>query len=743
MVSPLITTKLYIPKPRQGLVSRPALLKRLSEGLGGRLTLISASSGYGKTTLMAEWIATQGNNYPVAWISLDEGDNDPVRFLSYLIAALQNVQDGLGQDSRAMMQGAQNPLDTAILSLLVNELSAVPNDFVIVLEDYHVLNTQEIHQMMIFLIEHLPTKMHLVILTRADPHFPLARLRGRGDLTEIRVKDLRFSREDATVFLHEMTGLNLSEENVRILMDRTEGWITGLQLAALSMHGRENFSSLITTFGSGHDYIVDYLIEEVLERQPDNLKMFLLQTSILSRLNGDLCDALTGQHDGEATLEHLEKANLFVSSLGGEYRWYRYHHLFADVMTNRLKRFYPEQIPELNLQAAKWFQQNNLFTESIEHALAANNYQFAAELVENQALALLKEGNLATLLGWLNKFPPEIISERPLLGIASAWVYLLIGKLENIEEYLPTAEKNLDNLDNPDGQRGQIAAIRAYASARLGFLDQAIDQAQAAFELLPRDDFTVRCVVTFVLSGIYYLRQDLPHALTTMEEASRLGEKAGNIHVAVAALSSMGDILQQQGKLVESEKVYYRALQLGTGSSGQPLPITASAYSGLADLRLIQKDFVSARRFVLTGLDLGKKWINTDSQISCYLTLAKIEHFEGNLDEARAALERAKHLAASYQIPLDMEEKINACETAIFATLSGGVDQGMLIVPLSVRELEILQLFDDGLSNQEIADKLIISLGTVKAHSSNIYRKLDVGNRLQAVKVAREMKLVE
>ena len=339
MESPLIKTKLLIPRPRQRLVSRPALLERLSDGLAGRLTLISASSGYGKTTLIAEWIAERGQDTPLAWVSLDQGDNDLAHFFSYLIAALQNVQDGLGQDSHAVMQGAQNSSHSSIMSLLINELASVPYDFALVLEDYHVIVTHEIQQMMVFILEHLPPQMHLVILTRADPPFALARLRAKGELIEIREKDLRFTPDYTAVFLRDLAGLNLSGANVQMLQDRTEGWITGLQLAALSLQGRENPTELIRAFGSGHDYIVDYLIEEVLERQPHNLKMFLLQTSILSRLNGSLCATLTGQSDGEATLEHLEKANLFLAPLGDDSHWYRYHHLFADVMTSRLQRW--------------------------------------------------------------------------------------------------------------------------------------------------------------------------------------------------------------------------------------------------------------------------------------------------------------------------------------------------------------------------------------------------------------------
>ena len=342
------------------------------------------------------------------------------------------------------MRGAQNSNDSAILSVLINELSTVPNDFVLILEDYHVIDLGEIHRMLVFLLEHMPPQMHLVILTRSDPPFPLGRMRARSEMVEIRARDLRFSYDDAATFLNYYVGAGLPDESIQTLLDRTEGWITGLQLAALSIQGRENPSEMISAFGSGHDYIVDYLIEEVLERQPDNLKMFLLQTSILSRLNGPLCDALTGQADGDTTLEYLEKANLFVAALGGESRWYRYHHLFADVMTNRLQRLFPDQFLELHLRAARWFEENGLFAEAVEHALAGNNYPMAAEIIENQAMDLLKLGNLVHTDGLVDQTcRPEIIYARPRLGVGFAWVYLLTGKLDIIENYLTVAEKNL------------------------------------------------------------------------------------------------------------------------------------------------------------------------------------------------------------------------------------------------------------------------------------------------------------
>jgi LuxR family maltose regulon positive regulatory protein len=737
----LLQTKLAIPPPRPSLVLRSRLTERLNQGLaqGCKLCLVSAPAGFGKTTLVSHW--AQQAEQPVAWLSLDESDNDLIRFLTYFIAALQTIDAQIGEGLLAAFQSPEGVDIEAVLIVLVNETIELADHVVLVLDDYHLIDAQPVNDAMAFLLDHLSNKMRLVMLTRADPPFPLPRMRARGELLEIRERDLRCSLDEASTFLRTIMGIDLSADTIQKLQSRTEGWIAGLQLAALSLKGDENQSLVIDEFSSGHHYIVDYLLEEVLNRQSESLRTFLMQTSILGRLNGSLCDALTGRSDGEAMLIHCEKANLFVSPLGREYRWHRYHRLFADVMANSLQRRYPDQVPGLHLRAAEWFKQNDLFDEAIKHALLASEFSLAAEIVEDQAQALLHQGLLATLLNWLNALPANIVRQRPRLGVDSAWAYLLIGRLELVEDYLSSAEKDLDSLDNPDDLRGQIAAVRAYRLGRLGQFDQAIDLARVALELLPEDDYSVRCVVAFVLGGIYQLQQDAGRALAYLRQASQLGEQAGNIHLAIAGYGVAGDILKSQAKLAEAEEVYTRALQLGSGPSGKPLPMTAGIHAYLAELRLTQGDLSGARDLALTGLNLGKKWVNRDSQIVCYLILAQIEQLEGQADEASASLEEARRLATSYQVPPEISMRIMACEAALESVPVGTANQGLLD-PLSERELEVLRLFAQGMTNQEIADQLIISLGTVKAHSSNIYRKLDVRNRAEAAVRAGELNLL-
>jgi len=732
METSLITTKLLIPIPRQGIVSRPALLDCLSKGIASKFILISASSGYGKTTLMAEWLSKNGKDLPVAWISLDKGDNDPVRFLSYLIAALQNIQEGLGQDTSAMVQGTQSPMDEVIASLLINELSTVSNEFALVLEDYHVIEQREIHQLIIFLLEHLPPHMHLVILTRSDPPFPLARLRARGELLEIRAKDLQFSFDNTATFFHDMPGLNLSDENVQILLDRTEGWITGLQLAALSIQGIENPSELISMFGSGHEYIIDYLMEEVLERQSDSRKMFLLHTSLLERLNGSLCDALMERSDGEATLEQLEKANLFVTSLGGEQRWYRYHHLFAGVLQNRLQRIFPEDVPRLHQRAAQWFEQNNLFMEAIEHAFSAKDFKHAAYMVERYGVNLLKNGNLATLMNWFKRFPDTAFDKYPRLNVYRAWALMLVGMNTDVGVYMAEAESSAKARNTFEELKGDFAAVHAYNASIHGDMELAFTKAHEALEWLTKDNYTVRSVMAFVLGGIYLMRQDFSGAISAMNEASQMGERSGNFNIAVSAMSAIGSIQLGQGHLEQAEKSFFQALEFSTGRHGKILPIASSAYAGIAELHLAGKDLDQARQWALKGLALGEQWINADSRVGCLLTLAQVSHLEGNFNDAQSRLEEAKQIASSRSLTPNIYGRIKACETLFSGKPYNTNNQSSLLDPLSERELEVLKLFAEGLSNQDVADKLIISLGTVKA-------QLDVNNRTQAVIKAREL----
>ena len=399
----ILSTKLFIPPTRPELVHRPRLIERLDEGLHRKLTLISAPAGFGKTTLLSEWVADCER--PAAWLSLDDGDNDPSRFLAYLVVALQTIAANFGEGLLGVLQSPQPPPTDSILTTLLNEITTIPDDSVLVLDDYHLIDAKPVDDALTFMLEHLPPQVHLVIATREDPNLPLARLRARGQLTELRVTDLRFSPSEATEFFSQVMGLNLSAEEVTVLETCTEGWIAGLQLAALSIRGREDVPTFIRAFAGDNRYIVDYLVEEVLKRQSERIRHFLLQTSILERLSGSLCDAVTGQEDGRGMLEVLERGNLFVVPLDDKRQWFRYHHLFADVLHAHSMEEQPDQVRTLHLRASAWYEHNGSPSDAIRHALAAEDFERAAGLVELAWPAMHESYQSTTWLGWVKRCP--------------------------------------------------------------------------------------------------------------------------------------------------------------------------------------------------------------------------------------------------------------------------------------------------------------------------------------------------
>ena len=464
--APLLETKLYVPRSRRGLVPRPRLSERLDRGTASKLTLVSAPAGFGKTTLLTEWLAAgpaaPADERLAAWLSLDRADNDPASFWTYVIAALRTVASGVGESALALLQAPQPPPIETVLTALLNDLGAIAGDIVLVLDDYHVIDARDVQDGMAFLLDHLPPGLHVVIASRADPALPLARLRARGELAEIRAAELRFTPDEAAAYLNEMMGLQLTARDVAALEGRTEGWIAALQLAALSMQGRDDVAGFIAGFAGDDRYVVDYLAEEVLQRQPDRVQAFLLQTSILGRLSGPLCDAVTGQGGGKAMLEALDRGNLFLVPLDDRRRWYRYHHLFADVLQARLLDEQPGQVPDLHRRASAWYEQNGEPSVAIGHALAAEDFGRAADLVELAIPAMRRTRQEATVRGWLEALPDEVVRVRPVLSVAVAGALLTGGELEGVEDRLRDAERWLDadnryrcGIPSPAGRDGR------------------------------------------------------------------------------------------------------------------------------------------------------------------------------------------------------------------------------------------------------------------------------------------------
>ncbi len=664
MSTPILATKLYIPPPRPKVVLRPRLIERLNEGLHRKLTLISAPAGFGKTTLLSEWLA--GCERPAAWLSLDEGDNDPARFLAYLVAALQTIAPNIGEGVLGVLQSPQLPPTESILTALLNEITTLPDDFVLVLDDYHVIDARAVDDALAFLIEHLPPQMHLIIATREDPHLPLARLRARGQLSELRATDLRFTPSEAAVFLNQAMGLNLSAEDVAALETRTEGWIAGLQLAALSMRGREDVPGFIRAFAGDNRYIVDYLVEEVLQRQPERIRSFLLQTSILDRLSGPLCDAVTDQEEGNARLEALERGNFFVVPLDDKRHWYRYHHLFAEVLYAHLMAEQPDQVSTLHRRASAWYEHNGSAAEAIRHALAAEDFERAADLVELAVPAMRRSRQEATLLGWLKALPDELVHCRPVLGVAYAHVLLASGEFEGVEDRLRDAERWLDTtadrrarpdapaaemavVDEEEFRRlpGMIAIARAGQALALGDVPGTVKYARRALDLAPEDDHLTRGGAAGFLGLASWTSGDLEEAHRSYADGMASLQRDGYISDAVGGAIALADIQMAQGRLRQAMRTYERGLQLATEQGDPVLRGTADMYVGMSELHRERNDLEAATQHLLRSKEQGEHTGFPQNPYRWCVAMARILEAQGDLYGALDLLDEADRLYVS------------------------------------------------------------------------------------------------
>src|SRR5829696_3464755 len=668
MSAPILATKLFVPPPRPGVVHRPRLIERLNEGLHRRLTLICAPAGFGKTTLLSEWLS--GCQQPAAWLSLDEGDNDPTRFLAYLVAALQTIAADIGEGVLGSLQSPQPPPTESILTALLNEITTVPDDFVLVLDDYHVTDAEPVNNALTFLIDHLPPQMHLVIATREDPHLPLARLRVRGQLTELRAADLRFTLTEAAEFLEGVMSLDLSEEDIAALGERTEGWIAGLQLAALSMRGREDVSGFIRAFAGDNRYIVDYLVEEVLQRQPERIRSFLLQTSILDRLSGPLCDAVTGQEDGRGMLEVLERGNFFVVPLDDKRQWYRYHHLFAEVLYAHLMGEQPDQVPTLHRRASEWYEQNGSAADAIRHALSAEDFERAADLVELTVPAMCRSRQEATLLGWLQALPDELFHVRPVLSVHYAGTLLQSGQLDGVEARLRDAERWLDTtaeigeqpeapsaemvvMDEEDFRRlpGSIAIFRAGQALALADVPETVKYARRALDLVPEDDHFWRGAAAALLGLAYWTRGDLEAGHRSYAEGMAHLQTVGNISDAIGCAIALADIRIAQGRLREAMRTYEHALQLATEQGELVLRGAADMYVGMSQLHREYDDLHAATKHLLRSKEQGERTGFPQNPYRWRVAMARILEAQGDLEGALDLLEEAEHLYVSDYYP--------------------------------------------------------------------------------------------
>jgi LuxR family maltose regulon positive regulatory protein len=670
IASPLLETKLYVPRLRRGLVARPRLSERLSRGVESTLTLISAPAGFGKSTLLAEWLASAPSGArSTAWLSLDPADNQPQVFWSYLIRAVRTAIPDAGATPLALLRESSPPPIETILATLLNELGTFRADLVLVLDDFHVVDAHEVQDGMAYLLEHLPPQVHVVIATRADPALPLARLRGRGELVEIRAADLRFTPDEAAAYLNDFMGLDLAARDIEALEARTEGWIAALQLAALSIRGRDDVAGFIASFTGDDRYIVDYLIEEVLIRQPDDVRSFLLRTSILSRLSGPLCDAVTGRDGGRVMLETLDRGNLFLVPLDDRRQWYRYHHLFADVLRARLLDEQPDRVPELHRRASAWWEQEGERAEAIRHALAAGDDERAADLVELAIPGMRQARQEATVLGWLRALPDPVVRRRPLLSGAYAWVLISIGELADVERHLQDAERWIGAAEgSPNASRPEpggmvvvddgafrslpavIALYRAVLAQFRGDVAATVRYAREVLEVAPEVDLApgdgdlLRGGAEALLGLAAWERGDLEAAHRIYAAGMARVQRAGNLSDAIGSAITLADIRITQGRLRDAAKTYEQALQLSMAHGEPVVRPTADMYVGLADIAREQGDLPAAIRHLQTSTDLGEHLGFPQNRHRRHVVMARIREAEGDFDGALDALHEARRL---------------------------------------------------------------------------------------------------
>ncbi len=715
MSQSLLKTKLYIPQTRPQLVPRPHLLERLNQGVRGKLIVVSAPPGFGKSTLITTWIDHFSKNgtgndsiQPVdfAWVSLDELDNDPVRFWTYVFAALETVQPALTTDANTLLHDPQTPSIEISLTALINAVVDASYPVVLVLDDYHLIESEAIHQALTFLLDHLPPQLCLIMTTRTDPPLSLNRLRVRHLLTEVRESDLRFSPTEVAMFLNQIMDLNLSVADVSALETRTEGWIAGLQLAALalqaplSVQNQGDSRDFVQAFTGSHRYVIDYLAEEVLAQQPEHIREFLLKTSLLERLSGPLCDAVLGREMIDVTdittslwqatvpdatvssqdiLNYLDQANLFLIPLDAERRWYRYHHLFADFLREHLRHLVDQaELDALNNKASQWFAAYDSVTEAVSYALLAHNPDLAANLLEQVILPHIIRGEVSTMLSWLRQLPEDIVKSRPRLSLGWGWIIIIMNQLDDIEQWVEASELGLARLkadstvdtavsaEQIQELEGELAAMQAMLIAMDDKnLPQAIELSAQALTQLGEDSYLAHSVLNMNMGNIYLRLNNLEQASQRLTQAITYSKKTPeNIITAMFASHSLGNIEEEKGQLHQA-KVYHRqAVEYATGSDGKPLSLAALGYLGLAEVQRKQNLLAEATANVKVGMTLAEQGQQLGGIQVGQIILARVLQAQGDTTGALSTIKIANTVALD--ILFEREAWVRAVQTRLW-----------------------------------------------------------------------------
>lgn len=679
---PLLETKLYVPQPRPDLVQRTHLIDRLNKGINKKLTLISAPAGFGKTTLVCEWISE--SEIPVAWISLDKGDSDPVHFFHYLIAAFQSFDVNIGEPALTMLRSPQQPPIESIMANLIKEISDIPHECVLILDDYHSIDSKQIHNIVEFLLDHLPVQLHLVIATRVDPLLPLARLRVRNQLNEFRAFDLSFTMNETSVFFNQMMNLELSSDEISILESRTEGWIAGLQLAALSIQKVNNIQAFIKSFAGNDRHIVDYLAEEVLNLQPQHIRSFLLQTSILNRLSGPLCDFVTEKKDSQKILNELERANLFIVPLDNNRYWYRYHHLFADLLRQQLHQAEGDHVLELHRRASIWCSQNGLEDEAIDHALAAQDFEWVALLIGNQADAIWERGEHTKFRSWIERLPDDLVLSNPKLSILHAESLMIRWRIDGAEQSLQAAEQAFnpstdrttetslierDQMSSSDRimMRGRVAVNRALIASFREDVPGIIQHANQALECLPEQELTWRSTVAIVLGDAHSIKGDLVAAHRAQLEALEVCKVSGNPFLFLIANVNLAVTMRQQGQLQQTLNICQQQVQFASENEMSQTVVVGWFLSIWGEVLAELNDLNGAIDNARKGVELTERSGDAGGMLcQSYLCLLRILFSKGNMADAKEIIQKLENIARESSVPTKITSATEAWKARIW-----------------------------------------------------------------------------
>jgi LuxR family maltose regulon positive regulatory protein len=744
MVSPapvLVATKLRVPELRPGLVPRGELVEGLVEGGGRKLTLVCAPAGWGKSSLLGEWHASGGERRPFAWASLDAGDDDPVRFWSYLIGALRTVEPEIGRASLAALPAAGPALVDAVVAPLLNELAALPHGLVLVLDDYHLVHDRLIHESVGYLLQHLPSRVQLAVASRSDPPLPLGRLRAADEITEVRAAELRFSAVEADSLLNGSFTLGLEPGEVGMLVERTEGWPAGLQLAALSVRGQLDRGAAIRALAGDDRHFGDYL-HELLDAQAEPRQRFLLRTSILERLCPSLCAAVSGDGDARTQLEAIYRANLFLVALDRSGNWYRYHHLFRDLLRHELARAQPELVPELHRRASAWHRAHGDVGEAIPHATAAGDFADAGELIARNWRPIWNVGQRETVAGWIDALPREVVHADPRLCLARGWTSLFIGRPDEVEPWVRAAEAGTlpgPLFDGTASVEANAALLRCTHAHFGGDVGVAIEHGRRAMALERAVDSPTRAVSRLILALPLYFAGELGAAADLLEEALRPLPGPDWADVLISIFGRLAAIRADIGELERAERTVAEAERYAEALTLHELPSTTLVHVARGKLSEQRGDTAAGRAAFARAVVLARRGGRRLELAHALLLLAPLERRRDHV-EARTLVREAREVLATCLDPGVLTELLATTERALQLTAPRRPAAGVPVDPeLSERELAVLRLLASNLSQREIGAELYVSFNTVKAHTRSIFRKLGVTNRAEAIARGREL----